>query len=79
MISFDFHSRNFCVFTRNFRLNDALLISNRIGVSKENGDACKDVDYTDHGRLDMDKVLHTHIIEIDNKIDRKKGARPYGH
>ena len=25
------------------------------------------------------KVPHTHIIEIGNKIDRKKGARPYAH
>lgn len=51
----------------------------RIRYYDENGNAYKDVDYTDHGRPDTHKVPHTHIIEIGNKIDRKKGAKPYAH
>ena len=46
---------------------------------KINGNAYKDVNYTDHGRPNTHKVPHTHIIEIGNKIVRKKGARPYAH
>ena len=45
----------------------------------ENGNAYKDVDYTDHGRHDTHKVPHTHIIEIGEIIDRKKGAKSYAH
>ena len=51
----------------------------RIRHYDENGNAYKDVDYTDHGRPDTHKVPHTHIIEIGNKIDRKKGARPHAY
>ena len=51
----------------------------RIRHYDENGNAYKDVDYTDHGRPDTHKVPQTHIIEIGNKIDRKKGARSHAH
>lgn len=51
----------------------------RIRHYDENGNAYMDVDYTDHGRPDTHKVPHTHIIEIGNKIDRKKGTKPHGH
>ena len=34
---------------------------------------------TDHGRPDTHKVPHTHIIEIGEIIDRKKGAKSYAH
>ncbi|MCQ2741854.1 MAG: hypothetical protein MJ239_00940 [Bacilli bacterium] len=47
----------------------------RIRHYDENGNAYKDVDYTDHGRPDTHKVPHTHIIEIGEIIDRTKGAR----
>lgn len=33
---------------------------------------------SDHGRPDM-HIVPGHIIEIGNKIERKKGARPYVH
>ena len=49
----------------------------RIRYYDEKGNAYKDVDYTDHNRPDVHKVPHTHIIEIGNKIDRKKGVLPY--
>ncbi len=51
----------------------------RIRYYDENGNAYKDVDYTDHGRPDRHKVPHTHIIEIGNIIDRKKGVLPYAN
>lgn len=51
----------------------------RIRHYDDKGNAYKDVDYTDHDRPDTHKVPHTHIIEIGNIIDRKKGAKPYGH
>lgn len=51
----------------------------RIRHYDENGNAYKDVDYTDHGRPDTHKVPHTHIIEIGTIIDRKKGARPHAY
>ena len=51
----------------------------RIRHYDENGNAYKDVDYTDHGRPDTHKVPHTHIIEIGEIIDRKKGAKSYAH
>lgn len=51
----------------------------RIRYYDENGNAYKDVDYTDHNRPDVHKVPHTHIIEIGNRIDRKKGVLPYGN
>lgn len=51
----------------------------RIRYYDENGNAYKDVDYTDHGRPDRHKVPHTHIIEIGNNIDRKKGVLPYAN
>ncbi len=51
----------------------------RIRYYDENGNAYKDVDYTDHGRPDRHKVPHTHIIEIGNDIDRKKGVLPYAN
>ena len=44
-----------------------------------NGNAYKDVDYTDHGRPDVHKVPHTHIIEIGNNVNRKKGVLPRGN
>src|SRR5574344_498976 len=41
----------------------------------ENGNAYKDIDYTDHGAPNTHRVPHTHdIIIIDNKIIRKKGT-----
>ncbi len=46
----------------------------RIRYYDENGNAYKDVDYTDHGAPNSHKVPHTHIIEINEKIDRKKGV-----
>lgn len=49
----------------------------RIRHYNEKGNAYKDVDYTDHGRPDVHKVPHTHIIEIGNVINRKKGVLPY--
>ena len=49
----------------------------RIRHYDNNGNAYKDVDYTDHGRPDVHKVPHTHEIKIDNGIDRKKGAKSY--
>ena len=46
----------------------------------ENGNAYKDIDYTDHGRPDKHKVPHTHnIINEDKNIYRKKGVKPYGN
>ena len=51
----------------------------RIRHYDENGNAYKDVDYTDHGRPDTHKVPHTHIIEIGTIIDRKKGARSHAY
>ncbi len=51
----------------------------RIRYYDENGNAYKDVDYTDHGRPDRHKVPHTHIIEIGNNINRKKGVLPYAN
>lgn len=51
----------------------------RIRYYDEKGIAYKDVDYTDHGRPDRHKVPHTHIIEIGNNIDRKKGVLPYAN
>lgn len=51
----------------------------RIRHYDKDGNAYKDVDYTDHGRPDTHKVPHTHIIEIGNKIDRKKGTKPHAH
>ena len=51
----------------------------RIRYYDEKGNAYKDVDYTDHGRPDRHKVPHTHIIEIGNNIDRKKGVLPYAN
>ena len=51
----------------------------RIRYYDENGNAYKDVDYTDHGRPDRHKVPHTHIIEIGNIIDRKKGVLLYAY
>ncbi len=51
----------------------------RIRYYDKNGNAYKDVDYTDHGRPDRHKVPHTHIIEIGNSIDRKKGVLPYAN
>lgn len=51
----------------------------RIRHYDENGNAYKDVDYTDRGRPDTHKVPHTHIIEIGEIIDRKKGAKSYAH
>lgn len=51
----------------------------RIRYYDENGNAYKDVDYTDHGRPDRHKIPHTHIIEIGNIIDRKKGVLPYAN
>lgn len=39
----------------------------------ENGNAYKDIDYTDHGFPKTHKVPHVHIIEIGNEIERKKG------
>lgn len=59
------------------RDDDGKLI--RIRHYDENGNAYKDVDYTDHGRPDIHKVPHTHIIEIGEIIDRKKGARQNGY
>ena len=41
--------------------------------------ANNDIDYTDHGRHDIHKVPHTHIIEIGTIIDRKKGVRPHAY
>lgn len=57
------------------RDDDGKLI--RIRHYDENGNAYKDVDYTDHGRPDTHKVPHTHIIEIGVVIDRKKGAKSH--
>lgn len=51
----------------------------RVRYYDEKGNAYKDVDYTDHGRPDRHKVPHTHIIEIGNNIDRKKGVLPYAN
>ena len=51
----------------------------RIRHYDENGNAYKDVDYTDHGRPDTHKVPHTHIIEIGEIIDRKKGTKSHAH
>ena len=51
----------------------------RIRYYDEKGNAYKDVDYTDHGRPDRHKVPHTHIIEIGNNIDRKKGVLPHAN
>ena len=51
----------------------------RIRYYDENGNAYKDVDYTDHGRPDRHKVPHTHIIEIGDTINRKKGVLPYAN
>ena len=51
----------------------------KLSTYDENGNAYKDVDYTDHGRPDTHKVPHTHIIEIGEIIDRKKGAKSYAH
>ncbi len=49
----------------------------RIRYYDENGNAYKDVDYTDHGTPDIHKVPHTHIINIGDIIERKKGAKEY--
>jgi len=51
----------------------------RIRYYDINGNAYKDIDYIDHGRPDTHKVPHTHIIEINNEIDRKKGASSYAN
>ena len=51
----------------------------RIRHYDDKGNAYKDVDYTDHGRPDTHKVPHTHIIDISDGIDRKKGAKPYAN
>ena len=59
------------------RDDDGKLI--RIRHYDENGNAYKDVDYTDHGRPDTHKVPHTLIIEIGEIIDRKKGARQHAY
>lgn len=45
----------------------------RIWYYDEKGNAYKDVDYTDHGNPKRHKVPHTHIINIKDKIDRKRG------
>lgn len=49
----------------------------RIRYYDKNGNAYKDVDYTDHGTPEIHKVPHTHIIDIGNIIDRKKGAKEH--
>ncbi len=46
----------------------------RIRYYDENGNAYKDVDYTDHGNPNKHKVPHTHIIIIKDEIDRKEGV-----
>ena len=46
----------------------------RIRYYDEKGNAYKDVDYTDHGNPSKHKVPHTHIIIINDKIDRKEGV-----
>lgn len=51
----------------------------RIRYYDGNGNAYKDVDYTDHGRPETHKIPHTHIIEIGDIIDRKKGAKPHAY
>jgi len=51
----------------------------RIRYYDENGNAYKDVDYTDHDRPDTHKVPHTHIIVNNGIIDRKKGTKSYGN
>jgi len=45
----------------------------RIRYYDENGNAYKDVDYTDHGNPNKHKVPHTHIIIIKDEINRKEG------
>lgn len=51
----------------------------RIRYYDEKGNAYMDVDYTDHDRPDSHKVPHTHIIEINDGINRKKGTKQYGN
>ncbi len=46
----------------------------RIRYYDNNGNAYKDVDYTDHGTPEIHKVPHTHIINIGNIIDRREGS-----
>lgn len=52
----------------------------RIRHYDENGNAYKDVDYSDHGSPEKHKIPHTHYIEIINgHIIRKKGMKEHGN
>lgn len=45
----------------------------RIRYYDENGNAYKDIDYTDHGNPNRHKAPHEHIINITDIIIRKRG------